>query len=106
MVPHPGRDAGGRRRYTENDVHLLEVLLHLRDTGMPLAQVAQFTAWVAQDPGGVAERLALLTAHREDVLAQRRRVDASLAVIDRKIATYTPLLAASAAPAPGWAPGG
>lgn len=53
VVPHPERDAGGRRRDTE------------------------------------------------DVLAGRRRVDASLAVMDRKIATYTRLLAASASPATG-----
>lgn len=95
VVPQPGRDSGGRRRYTESDVHVLEVLLHLRGTGMPLARVAEFTSWVARDPEGVAERLTLLSEHREHVLAERRRIDASLAVIDQKIAVYSGRLVAS-----------
>lgn len=93
VVPQPERDGGGRRRYTVANVHLLEVLLHLRGTGMPLARVADFTSWVARDPDGVAERLALLREHREHVVAERRRVDRSLAVIDQKIADYNERLA-------------
>lgn len=92
VVPQPERDAGGRRRYADADVHLLEVLLHLRGTGMPLAQVAEFTAWVAAAPDGVGERLQLLTEHRGRVLDEQRRIADSLAVIDQKIATYSALL--------------
>ena len=88
----------GRRRYSESDVHLLEVSLHLRDTGMPLAQIAEFTPLVARDPDGVAERLARLKEHRERALARRRRVERSLAVIDQKIVDYTERLAGRASP--------
>ena len=89
VVPRPGRDAGGRRVYSEQDVHLLEVLLHLRDTGMPLSQIAQFTEHVSHDPERVQERLDLLLEHRDQVLAEQRRTAASLAVIDQKIADYS-----------------
>jgi DNA-binding transcriptional MerR regulator len=89
VVPPPGRDASGRRRYTDADVHVLEVLMHLRGTGMPLIKIAEFTAWVVADPDGAAERLTLLTEHREHVLVERGRLDASLAVIEQKIADYT-----------------
>lgn len=88
VVPSPARDASGRRAYTETDIHLLEVLLHLRDTGMALADITAFTRYVSRDPDGVAERLALLIDHREAVSAQQDRLAASLAVIDRKIADY------------------
>ncbi|SMC56461.1 MerR family transcriptional regulator [Janibacter indicus] len=88
VVPNPGRDAGGRRAYTEADVHLLEVLLHLRATGMPLADIASFTHYVSQDPAGVAERLNLLLTHRDHVLAEQDRVTRALAVIDQKIKDY------------------
>jgi DNA-binding transcriptional MerR regulator len=50
IVPPPQRDAGGRRICTDDAVHLLEVLLHLRRTGMPLAEIAQFTQFVSQEP--------------------------------------------------------
>jgi DNA-binding transcriptional MerR regulator len=96
VVPSPGRDSGGRRAYTEADVHLLEVLLHLCDTGMPLADIAAFTGYVSRDPDAVPERLALLLAHRDDVRAEQRRIARSLAVIDQKIADYRDRLAATA----------
>jgi DNA-binding transcriptional MerR regulator len=88
VLPAPTRDSAGRRVYRDADVHLIEVLLHLRDTGMPLARIAQFTRYVAADPECVAERLALLQQHRERVLAQIERLNRSLAVIDQKITDY------------------
>jgi DNA-binding transcriptional MerR regulator len=81
-------------------VHLLEVLLHLRDTGMPLAEIATFTGLVRQDPAGVPERLALLRAHREVLTARIAALTRSLGVIDGKIADYDArLTAAAGAPA-------
>lgn len=88
-VPPARRDAAGRRRYSAEDVHLLEVLLHLRDTGMPLAGIAEFTRQVRRDPDGVAERLALLREHRGAIQARMDRLARSLAVVDGKIADYS-----------------
>lgn len=93
VLPAPSRDASGRRVYSESDVHLIEVLLHLRRTGMPLARIAEFTRHVASDPDGVPERLALLQAHRADVVAELDRLNESLIVIDQKIEDYSCRLA-------------
>lgn len=70
VLPRPQRDSGGRRRYDDAGVHLIEVLLHLRGIGMPLDQIAEFTRLVATDPDGVSERLALLRRHRDAVQRQ------------------------------------
>lgn len=88
VLPQPDRDTGGRRRYDDAGVHLIEVLLHLRGTGMPLAQIAEFTHLVSTDPEGVPERLALLREHRDSVAVQIATWQASLAVIDGKITDY------------------
>ncbi len=88
ILPEPSRDAAGRRRYSNEDVHLIEVLLRLRETGMPLADIASFTRLVANDPDGVPERLALLREHRERILAKRCQLESALALIDRKIEDY------------------
>lgn len=89
VLPPPSRDGAGRRVYRDNEVHLIEVLLHLRNTGMPLATIAEFTRHVARDPDGVAERLALLQRHRGQVVAQLEQLNRSLMVIDQKIADYS-----------------
>ena len=88
IVPPPQRDTGGRRVYTDRAVHLLEVLLHLRRTGMPLAEIAQFTQLVSQDPEGVPERLGLLLRHRDRVRAQQEQLERSMFVIEGKICDY------------------
>lgn len=69
VLPPPQRDASGRRRYDRAAIHLIEVLLHLRDTGMPLVQIAEFTRLVSLDPAGVHERLNLLEQHRTVVVS-------------------------------------
>jgi DNA-binding transcriptional MerR regulator len=88
VLPPPDKDAGGRRRYDPGAVHLIEVLLHLRDTGMPLARITEFTHLVASDPAGVPERLALLKDHRAEVAERIRTWTKSLNVVDQKITDY------------------
>lgn len=50
VLPVPGRDRARSRVYRDDDVHLTAVLLHLRDTGMPLQRIAEFTRLLASDP--------------------------------------------------------
>lgn len=89
ILPAPRRDAAGRRQYVAADVDLIRMLVHLRETGMPLADIAQFTAADAEviDPSRL--RLELLTAHRRRVEDRRDALDRALEVITRKIADYT-----------------
>ena len=89
VIPPAARDAGGRRRYGPEELHLLDVLIHLRATGMPLARIAEFTRLVQQDPNGVPERLALLRDHREAIIERMARLALSLSVVDDKIADYS-----------------
>lgn len=89
IVPPPSRDSAGRRQYTAADIELIRMLVHLRETGMPLADIAQFTGAGAAtaDPAGL--RLELLTAHRRRVRERREELDRALDVIGRKIADYS-----------------
>ncbi|MET8884451.1 alpha/beta fold hydrolase [Streptomyces rubiginosohelvolus] len=89
VVPSPRRDGAGRRQYTTADVELIRMLVHLRETGMPLADIAQFTGadGKAADPAGL--RVELLTAHRRRIHDRREELDRALDVITRKIADFS-----------------
>ncbi|WP_073226117.1 MULTISPECIES: alpha/beta fold hydrolase [unclassified Streptomyces] len=89
VVPSPQRDAAGRRRYTTADIELIRMLVHLRETGMPLADIAQFTGADGEAADPARLRVELLTAHRRRIHDRRAELDRALDVITRKIADFS-----------------
>jgi DNA-binding transcriptional MerR regulator len=87
LLEPAARDSGGRRRYTSSDLAWIGGLVMLRETGMPIASMRRM-AELYRTPGTQAERLRLLTEHRDRVVAEQRRVAAHLAAIDAKISSY------------------
>jgi DNA-binding transcriptional MerR regulator len=82
------RDAGGRRIFDQDTLGLLDVVLRLRRTGMPVEDVRHFVDLVRSGDTTRGGRLDLLRAHRRRVLAQLDQLHDDLAVIDWKIAAY------------------
>ena len=97
------RTAGGHRVFDELSLGLLDVVIRLRRTGMPVEDVRAFVerARADRDRSG---RIALLRRHRERVSAQLGQLQSDLAVIDWKIDAYTANEAGRSAPPPppGW----
>ncbi|WP_198533680.1 MerR family transcriptional regulator [Streptomyces odonnellii] len=95
VVPSPRRDSAGWRQYTTADVELIRMLVHLRETGMPLADIAQFTGADDKVPDPARLRVELLTAHRRRVHDRREELDRALDVITRKIADFNDRITSS-----------
>jgi DNA-binding transcriptional MerR regulator len=89
-----GRASSGHRRYSGRDVGWLILLTRLRATGMPIREVREYAALVRAGEGTEPERLDLLGAHRDRVLAELAEVQDHLAAIEGKIAIYTERVAA------------
>jgi DNA-binding transcriptional MerR regulator len=83
-----GRSSTGHRRYSDQDLRWIEMVTRLRATGMPIREVRRYADLVRQGDGNEAERLDLLRAHRQQVLAQLTEVQAHLGAIDAKIGIY------------------
>ena len=84
------RDGGGRRVFDRDTLGLLDVVLRLRRTGMPVEEVGNFVELVRLGDAERAGRLELLRAHRRRVLAQLDQLQGDLTVIEWKIAVYRP----------------
>ena len=94
LMLHPvGRSASGHRRYTDADLTWVRLLTRLRGTGMPIRAVRSYAALVRDGDGNEEERLALLRAHRAEVLARLAEVQEHLGAIDAKIGVYEDKLA-------------
>ncbi|MCO5988918.1 MerR family transcriptional regulator [Actinoallomurus spadix] len=94
VVSPVGRTSGGRRRYHELDLKWIVICTKLRATGMPIRGIRRYAELVAAGPGNEAERLALLEAHRADVVAKLAELQDNLELIDHKIDVYRGSLAA------------
>jgi DNA-binding transcriptional MerR regulator len=88
VVTSIDRTAGGRRRYHKLDLDWIVVCTKLRTTGMPIRSIRRYAELVAAGPGNEKERLALMEAHRADVVAKLAEVQESLKTIDHKIDVY------------------
>jgi len=83
-----GRAATGHRRYTERDLGWIVLVTRLRATGMPIRDIRAYAELCRQGDGNESERLSLLLAHRDRVLAQLAQTTAHLSAIDGKIGIY------------------
>lgn len=88
LMPGVQRDSGGRRRYTTQHIAWLDLMVRLRATGMTIAKMRRYAALVRQGKATLAERRALLQAHRDEVLARIDDWNTALALLDDKIDFY------------------
>ena len=83
-----GRDASGRRVYDSAALARVVFVNRLRASDMSIRDIARYLTLVGQGEASVPARLALMQAHRESIVRRLRELQAALAVIDYKIATY------------------
>ena len=91
------RDAGGRRRYTEDDLEWVALCVRLRDSGMPLAAIRAYAELVRHGTGNEKDRLTLLRRHQERVTAQIGELTQCLELISWKVRLYEERLASDTA---------
>jgi DNA-binding transcriptional MerR regulator len=102
VVAAVDRTTTGRRRYHQLDLDWIAVCTKLRATGMPIKTIRRYAELVSGGPGNEQDRLALLEAHRGQVLDQIAELQENLTLINHKIDVYRGRLAAGDSDMP-WA---
>ena len=92
LLPRVERDSSRRRRYSPRDVALLRTLARLRRTGMPTKEMREFTRLVTEGAATHGQRLALLAAHQERIVARLRELQGDLTVLEDKVEHYRYLI--------------
>ena len=82
------RNGSGHRRYRAADLQLIAFLSKLRATGMPIREVRRYADLMKAGEATNEERLALLEAHRENVLAGLEATARNLEHVEWKIGVY------------------
>lgn len=80
------RTSSGHRRYKQKDIDWIDLLIHLRETGMPLAQMIHFAQLRRQGDATATERLHLLEQHQHSLTLQRQKLEQHMTALQQKIA--------------------
>jgi DNA-binding transcriptional MerR regulator len=83
-----GRNAAGQRRFTDVHLEQLSIARCLRESGMPIADVARYAALVRAGDHTIAARIALLEEHEARVRAKMADLHDQQRYISRKLAYY------------------
>jgi|APAga8741243855_1050100.scaffolds.fasta_scaffold01720_2 DNA-binding transcriptional MerR regulator len=84
----PKRDENNLRRYTDDDIEWVKFLLHLKDSGMLITELKQYTKWHAIGDKTIQERLDLLENRKHLVQQEIQTLQQSLDILNRKIEFY------------------
>lgn len=80
------RASSGHRRYKQRDIEWIGLLINLRETGMPLAQILHFAELRRQGDATETERLLLLEKHQHSLEQQMQKLEQHMMALQQKIA--------------------
>ena len=75
-----GRTQGGFRQYSDENLEWLGLICCLKNTGMPLQEIARFVRLAHEGDSTLEERVELLKDHREKI---RERMDETQQYLDK-----------------------
>jgi DNA-binding transcriptional MerR regulator len=80
------RAPSGHRRYKQRDLEWIHLLIDLRETGMPIAQMVHFAQLRRQGAATATERLLMLEQHQLALEQQMQKLEHHRLALQRKIA--------------------
>ena len=88
------RTQGGFRQYTDADLERLGLICCLKNTGMSIQEIARFVRLTREGEHTLEERVALLRAHRDRVLARMEEMQKHLDKVNWKLNFFSEKLKA------------
>lgn len=84
----PQRGTNKRRYFTQKDVEWMRFVLHLKNTGMSMAQLQQYVFLRSQGDETISERLELLLQTRAAFMQQQAELEQHVRILNDKIDWY------------------
>lgn len=85
LLQHIRRTKGGLRIYTERDLEVLGLICCLKNTGMPLVDIASFIQLTGKGEHTLRERCAILKEHRQHVIERMEEMQRHLDQVTWKL---------------------
>ncbi len=93
LVPNVKRAENNHRRFDERDIAWIKSLLCLRDCGMGIKDMKEYTRLCLMGEESIPERKVILQARKAEILSQIRALEENIRYIDAKQEFYDDVLA-------------
>jgi DNA-binding transcriptional MerR regulator len=88
LFPFLKRSETGDRLFDDDALKFLEMILCLKNTGMPIKKIKQFVDWSMSGEETLPQRLKMMKQQEKSVLEQIDETKENLKKIQKKIARY------------------
>ncbi|MFF2876509.1 MerR family transcriptional regulator [Gottfriedia sp. NPDC057991] len=88
LLPFLKRTESGDRLFDEDALKFIDMILCLKNTGMPIKKIKQFVDWSMNGEETLHQRLDLMIQQEKNVLDQIKEMEENLKKIQRKILKY------------------
>lgn len=88
LLSHVGRTKSGNRIFTQTDMEMLSDICCLKNTGMQIKEIKQFTDWQEAGDPTLHLRHEMLLEHKENILKQMDDLQKNLRLIEQKLDYY------------------
>ncbi|KQL36346.1 MerR family transcriptional regulator [Bacillus sp. FJAT-25509] len=88
LLPFLKRTESGDRIFDEDALKFIDMILCLKNTGMPIKKIKQFVDWSMNGEETLQQRLSLMIQQEKNVLDQIKEMEENLNKIQRKISKY------------------
>ncbi len=85
LIVGVNRTSGGFRQYSDEDLEALGLICCLKNTGMPLQEIARFLELTRKGDETLEERVSLLQKHRNHVTARMEEMRTHLEKVNWKL---------------------
>ncbi|OBZ09166.1 MerR family transcriptional regulator [Bacillus sp. FJAT-26390] len=91
LLPYINRDENGNRIFNEADLLWLELIVCLRKTDIPLAELRAIVELTKEGDRTATQRKQIFEKHKEKMMEKQRDLDNAFIKIDLKIEYYNDL---------------
>ena len=92
LFPFLVRDKNNVRKFTKEDLEGVRIVLCLRDTGMPLAEIKRYMALCSKGTSTILERLDIIRNQKEKAYRQMQELQKKLENLEWKEQNYLELI--------------
>ena len=88
LLPFVAKNDSGYRVFTRSDMALIQTIVCLKNTGMPIKDIKQYIEYCMAGTSTIPQRRTLLIKHKRQVIQQQQILAENLKEIDTKITRY------------------